>query len=100
MEADLAMGRIEVRVTDAPPREEITSILVTVAENSVEVHKAVAEQVCEHLNACAKAGERDDNELQECFYGDYTVEKVAPVQVCVYVAPTGRSPSNDTSCSK
>ena len=38
--------------------------------------KAVAETVRDHLEACAKAGERDDNELQESFYGVYTVEKV------------------------
>ena len=43
-ETKLMMGRIEVWVIDAPPREEVTSILVTVAENSVRVHKAVAEQ--------------------------------------------------------
>ncbi|MFC2001721.1 DUF4382 domain-containing protein [Chloroflexota bacterium] len=35
-------GTIAVYVTDAPPREEVTSIMVTVAE--VRVHKAVAEQ--------------------------------------------------------
>jgi len=59
VEADLAMGRIEVRVTDAPPREEITSILVTVAENSVEVHQAVAEQEQE------QTGEGEQNQEQE-----------------------------------
>jgi len=35
-------GIIEVRVTDAPPREQVTSILVTVS--NVRIHKAVAEQ--------------------------------------------------------
>ena len=53
------MGRIEVRVTDAPPREEVTSILVTVAENSVEVHKAVAEQ---DTGTRANRGRRADSE--------------------------------------
>jgi len=58
-EAALSMGRIEVRVTDAPPREEVTSILVTVAENSVQVHKAVAEQEQEQM------GEGEQNQNQE-----------------------------------
>jgi len=35
-------GIIEVRATDAPPREQVTSIVVTVS--NVEIHKAVAEQ--------------------------------------------------------
>jgi hypothetical protein len=55
----LSMGRIEVRVTDAPPREEVTSIMVTVAENSVQVHKAVAEQEQEQI------GEGEQNQNQE-----------------------------------
>ena len=58
-ETALSMGRIEVRVTDAPPREEVTSILVTVAENSVQVHKAVAEQEQEQM------GEGEQNQNQE-----------------------------------
>ncbi|MDP2743598.1 MAG: DUF4382 domain-containing protein [Dehalococcoidia bacterium] len=33
-------GKVEVRVTDAPPREEVTGVKVTVA--SVEIHKAGA----------------------------------------------------------
>ncbi|MBA7684088.1 hypothetical protein ES703_92478 [subsurface metagenome] len=57
----LPTGRIEVRVTDAPPREEVTSILVTVAENSVEVHKAVAEQEQEQ----EQIGEGEQNQNQE-----------------------------------
>jgi len=57
----LSMGRIEVRVTDAPPREEVTSILVTVAENSVQVHKAVAEQEQEQ----EQIGEGEQNQNQE-----------------------------------
>ncbi len=35
-------GTLQVYVTDAPPRDEVTSIMVTVTE--VQVHKAVAEQ--------------------------------------------------------
>ena len=38
-------GILNVYVTDAPPREEVTSIMVTVAE--VQVHKASAEQEME-----------------------------------------------------
>jgi hypothetical protein len=59
VETGLLMGRIEVRVTDAPPREEVTSILVTVAENSVQIHKAVAEQEQEQI------GEGEQNQNQE-----------------------------------
>jgi PBP1b-binding outer membrane lipoprotein LpoB len=58
-ETILSMGRIEVRVTDAPPRDEVTSILVTVAKNSVQVHKAVAEQEQEQI------GEGEQNQNQE-----------------------------------
>ncbi|MFC2024623.1 DUF4382 domain-containing protein [Chloroflexota bacterium] len=63
METALSMGRIEVRVTDAPPREEVTSILVTVTENSVQVHKAVAEQ--EQEQEQVGEGEQNQNEEQE-----------------------------------
>jgi hypothetical protein len=41
-EAMPSTGTIEVRVTDAPPDEEVTAILVTVS--AVEIHRAVAEQ--------------------------------------------------------
>jgi len=41
-EAVEARGTLQIMVTDAPPEEEVTSIMVTV--ESVEVHKAVAEQ--------------------------------------------------------
>ncbi|MBC8511672.1 MAG: hypothetical protein H8D32_01655, partial [Dehalococcoidia bacterium] len=34
-------GILEVRVTDAPPRQQVTSILVAVS--NVRIHKAVAE---------------------------------------------------------
>ena len=61
VETALLMGRIEVRATDAPPREEVTSILVTVAENSVQVHKAVAEQEQEQ----EQIGEGEQNQEQE-----------------------------------
>jgi hypothetical protein len=41
-EAVEARGTLQIMVTDAPPEEEVTSIMVTV--ESVEVHKAAAEQ--------------------------------------------------------
>jgi hypothetical protein len=37
-----AKGTLQIMVTDAPPEEEVTSIMVTI--ESVEVHKAAAEQ--------------------------------------------------------
>ncbi len=37
-----ATGTLQIRVTDAPPGYEITGVVVTV--NSVEVHRAIAEQ--------------------------------------------------------
>ncbi len=51
---ELSTGTIEIHVTDAPPREEVTSIMVTVS--SVEIHKAVAEQ--------EQLGDGDQNQLQ------------------------------------
>jgi hypothetical protein len=41
-ETTQAKGNLQIMVTDAPPEEEVTSIMVTV--ESVEVHKAIAEQ--------------------------------------------------------
>ena len=40
-----ALGKVEVRVTDAPASANVTSIMVTAS--SVEIHKAVAEQAGE-----------------------------------------------------
>jgi hypothetical protein len=62
-ETVLSMGRIEVRVTDAPPREQVTGVLVTVAENSVQVHKAVAE--LEQEQEQIGEGEQNQNQEQE-----------------------------------
>jgi hypothetical protein len=64
-ETALSMGRIEVHVTDAPPHDEITSILVTVAENSVQVHKAVAEQEQEQEQEQEGEGEQNQEQEQE-----------------------------------
>jgi hypothetical protein len=41
-ETTQAKGNLQIMVTDAPPEEEVTSIMITV--ESVEVHKAVAQQ--------------------------------------------------------
>ena len=56
-EATPSTGTIEVRVTDAPPDEEVTAILVTVS--AVEIHRAVAEQ------EQAQEGEGEQNQEQE-----------------------------------
>ncbi|UCG10387.1 MAG: DUF4382 domain-containing protein, partial [Dehalococcoidia bacterium] len=37
-------GTVKLLVTDAPPGENVTSIEVTIAEEGVEIHRAVAEQ--------------------------------------------------------
>ena len=50
-------GSLTVYVTDAPPRDEVTSIMVTVSE--VQVHKAVAEQEQEQEQSAT------DNQTQE-----------------------------------
>jgi len=50
-------GTLKVYVTDAPPREEVTSIMVTVAE--VKVHRAVAEKEQEQEQSGS------DNQTQE-----------------------------------
>ena len=50
-------GTVEVYVTDAPPRDEVTSINVTVSK--VEIHKAVAEQERQQVQSS------NDNQTQE-----------------------------------
>lgn len=54
-ETPQATGTLQIMVTDAPPEEEVTSIMVTV--ESVEVHKAAAEQEQEQ--------EQEQNQEQE-----------------------------------
>lgn len=56
-------GTIEVWVTDAPPGYEITSIMVTVSEEGVEIHKAVAEQ--EQEQEQEGEGEQEQEQQQE-----------------------------------
>ena len=61
-----AKGTLQIMVTDAPPEEEVTSIMVTV--ESVEVHKAAAQQEqqqdpqAELLKAAAKQAESEGEE--------------------------------------
>jgi len=50
-------GAVQVYVTDAPPRDEVKSIMVTVSE--VKIHKAVAEQEREQEQSST------DNQTQE-----------------------------------
>ena len=60
-DAPLATGNIEILVTDAPPREEVTSILVTIS--AIEVHQAVAEQ--EQEQEQEDGGEQNQEQEQE-----------------------------------
>jgi len=56
-----AKGTLQVMVTDAPPEEEVTSIMVTV--ESVAVHKAVAEQEQEQQQSTATATDEESGWL-------------------------------------
>ncbi|MDD5037752.1 MAG: DUF4382 domain-containing protein [Dehalococcoidales bacterium] len=53
-----ATGTLQVMVTDAPPKEEVTSIMVTI--ESVTVHKAVAEQEQQQSSDNATEGTTDN----------------------------------------
>ncbi len=53
----LSLGTVEVYVTDAPPGQEITAVLLTIS--SLEIHRAAAEQEQEQEQ------EGSDNETQE-----------------------------------
>ena len=55
--APAANGILQVYVTDAPPRNEVTSIMLTVEE--VQIHKALAEQEMEQEQS------NSDNQTQE-----------------------------------
>jgi len=61
-------GTIEVYVTDAPPREEVTSINVTVAE--VKVHKALAEQEQEQQQSEGEQTQEQEQEQQQTQEGE------------------------------
>ncbi len=56
-------GMLKVYVTDAPPREEVTSIMVTVSE--VQVHKAVAEQEQEQEQQQSTSGNQTQEQEQQ-----------------------------------
>jgi len=55
-------GTIEMHVTDAPPDDDVTSIMVTVGE--VKIHKAVAEQEQEHQGT-ENASQTQEQEQQQ-----------------------------------
>ena len=57
-----AKGTLQIMVTDAPPEEEVTSIMVTV--ESVEVHKAAAQQEQEQEQEQGQ-GQNQEQEQQE-----------------------------------
>jgi len=58
-----AAGTLKIYVTDAPPREEITSIVVTISE--VQVHKAAAEQEQEQLGTGDQTQEQEQQQAQQ-----------------------------------
>jgi len=55
-------GTIELHVTDAPPDDDVTSIMVTVGE--IKIHKAVAEQEQEHQGT-ENASQTQEQEQQQ-----------------------------------
>jgi hypothetical protein len=57
-----AKGTLQIMVTDAPPEENITSIMVTV--ESVEVHKAAAEQEQEQEQGQNQEQEQEQEQQQ------------------------------------
>jgi len=56
-------GTLQVYVTDAPPHDEVTGIMVTVAE--VQVHKAVAEQEQEQAGSDNQTQEQEQQQTQQ-----------------------------------
>ena len=60
--AGVGIGTIEIHVTDAPPDDDVTSIMVTVEE--VKIHKAVAEQEQEHQGT-ENASQTQEQEQQQ-----------------------------------
>jgi len=57
-----ATGTLQIMVTDAPPEEEVTSIMITV--ESVEVHKAAAEQEQEEEEEQQQEQEQEQGQEQ------------------------------------
>jgi len=56
-------GILNVYVTDAPPREQVTSIMVTVTE--VQVHKALAEQEQQQVDGGTQTQEQEQQQTQQ-----------------------------------
>ena len=58
-----ASGTLQVYVTDAPPREQVTSIMVTISE--VQVHIAQAEQEREQSASDNETREQEHQQIQQ-----------------------------------
>ncbi len=58
-------GTVKLLVTDAPPGENVTSIMVTIAEEGVEIHKAVAEQEQEQAGTGDQTQEQEQQQGQQ-----------------------------------
>jgi len=56
-------GILNVYVTDAPPREQVTSIMVTVT--AVQVHKALAEQEQQQVGGGTQTQEQEQQQTQQ-----------------------------------
>jgi len=56
-------GTIEMHVTDAPPDDDVTSIMVTVGE--VKIHKAVAEQEQQGTENASQTQEQEQQQEQQ-----------------------------------
>ena len=61
--AELSTGTLEIRVTDAPPRDEVTGIIFNVS--GIEVHKAVAEQEQEQEGEGEQVQEQEQQQVQQ-----------------------------------
>jgi len=59
---EAATGTVEVRVTDAPPGDNVTGILVTASK--LEIHKAVAEQEREQEGEGEQVQEQEQQQAQ------------------------------------
>jgi hypothetical protein len=57
------LGKVEVHITDAPPDEQVTSILMTLSR--VEIHKAGANGVSEQEQENEQEQEQNQNQEQE-----------------------------------
>jgi hypothetical protein len=69
-----AKGTLQIMVTDAPPEEEVTSIMVTI--ESVEVHKAAAEQEQEQEQEQGQGQNQEQEQEQQQSATNSTDEEV------------------------